>query len=95
MPGRSAASIAATVGGVGTDANGSITSVRGARNNSTYYYIDGIKVRGSTGLPKSAIQEVQVITGGLPANYGDATGGVISITTRGPSSFYFGGIAYE
>ncbi len=92
MPGRSAASIAATVGGVGTDANGSITSVRGARNNSTYYYIDGIKVRGSTGLPKSAIQEVSVITGGLPANYGDATGGVISITTRGPSSFYFGGI---
>ena len=94
MPGRSAASIAATVGGVGTDANGSITSVRGARNNSTYYYIDGIKVRGSAGLPKAAIQEVQVITGGLPANYGDATGGVISITTRGPSSFYFGGFDY-
>lgn len=92
MPGRSAESIAATVGGVGTDANGSITSVRGARNNSTYYYIDGIKVRGSSGLPKSAIQEVSVITGGLPANYGDATGGIISITTRGPSSFYFGGI---
>jgi hypothetical protein len=92
MPGRSAASIAATVGGVGSDANGNITSVRGARNNSTYYYIDGIKVRGSAGLPKSAIQEVTVITGGLPANYGDATGGVISITTRGPSSFYFGGI---
>ncbi|HAE31172.1 MAG TPA: hypothetical protein DCF89_08655 [Flavobacteriales bacterium] len=94
MPGRSAASIAATVGGVGQDANGNISSVRGARNNSTYYYIDGIKVRGSTGLPKAAIQEVQVITGGLPANYGDATGGVISITTRGPSSFYFGGIDY-
>jgi len=92
MPGRSAASIAATVGGVGSDANGNITSVRGARNNSTYYYIDGIKVRGSAGLPKSAIQEVTVITGGLPANYGDATGGVISITTRGPSSFFFGGI---
>jgi hypothetical protein len=92
MPGRSAASIAATVGGVGTDANGNITSVRGARGNATYYYIDGIKVRGSAGLPKSAIQEVSVITGGLPANYGDATGGIISITTRGPSSFYFGGI---
>lgn len=94
MPGRSAASIAATVGGVGTDANGSITSVRGARSDATYYYIDGIKVRGSTGLPKSAIQEVSVVTGGLPANYGDATGGVISITTRGPSSFYYGGIDY-
>ena len=94
MAGRSAASVAATVGGVGTDANGSITSVRGARSGDTYYYIDGIKVRGSTSLPKSAIQEVSVMTGGLPANYGDATGGIISITTRGPSSFYFGGVEY-
>jgi hypothetical protein len=94
MPGRSAESLAATVGGVQTDADGSITSVRGSRSEDTYYYIDGIKVRGSTNLPKSAIQEVSVITGGQPAMYGDATGGVISITTRGPSSFYFGGIEY-
>jgi hypothetical protein len=94
MPGRSAGAMAATVGGVATDANGSITSVRGSRSEDTYYYIDGIKVRGSSSLPKSAIQEVTVITGGQPAMYGDATGGVISITTRGPSSFYFGGVEY-
>ncbi len=94
MPGRSAGAMAATVGGVGTDANGEIQSVRGSRGNDTYYFIDGIKVRGSTSLPKSAIQEVSVITGGLPANFGDATGGIISITTRGPSSFYFGGVEY-
>ena len=94
MPGRSAGSIAATVGGVSTDGNGAITSVRGSRSSATYYYIDGIKVRGSSNIPKSAIQEVSVITGGLPASYGDATGGIISITTRGPSSFYFGGVEY-
>ena len=94
MPGRSANSMAATVGGVGTNANGGIQSVRGSRSEDTYYFIDGIKVRGSTNLPKSAIQEVSVITGGLPANYGDATGGIISISTRGASSFYFGGIEY-
>ncbi len=94
MPGRSASSIAATVGGVGTNADGAITSVRGSRGDATFYYIDGIKVRGSTNLPKSAIQEVSVLTGGLPANYGDATGGIISITTRGASSKYFGGIEY-
>ena len=46
MPGRSAASIASTVGGVQSDANGNITSVRGSRDDATYYYIDGIKVRG-------------------------------------------------
>lgn len=91
MPGRSATSIAATVGGVQTDNNGDI-SLRGARTENTYYYIDGIKVRGSSSLPKAAIQEVSVLTGGIPANYGDATGGIISITTRGASSSYFGSI---
>ncbi|MCB9189218.1 MAG: carboxypeptidase regulatory-like domain-containing protein [Flavobacteriales bacterium] len=92
MPGRSATSIAATVGGVSTDGTGAISSVRGSRGDATYYYIDGIKVRGSSSLPKAAIEEVAVMTGGLPANYGDATGGIISITTRGASSFFFGGV---
>ena len=91
MPGRSAGSIASTVGGVQSDANGNITSVRGSRDDATFYYIDGIKVRGSTNLPKSAIEEVSVMTGGVPANFGDATG-VISITTRGASRTYFGGV---
>lgn len=92
MPGRSATSIAMTVGGVySSDGSGDL-SIRGARSDASYYFIDGIKVRGGTNLPKSAIEEVSVITGGLPANYGDATGGVISITTRGPSSKFFGGI---
>ncbi len=90
MPGRSATSIAATVGGVQETDDG--VSLRGAREGNTYYYIDGIKVRGTTSLPKSAIEEVQVITGGVPANYGDATGGIIAITTRGASSKFFGGI---
>ena len=56
-----------------------------------HFYIDGIKVRGSTNLPKSAIEEVSVMTGGVPANFGDATGGIISVTTRGASRTYFGG----
>jgi len=94
MPGRSAAAIAGTVGGVQTDESGNVQSVRGAREDATYYYIDGIKVRGSSALPKSAIEEVSVLTGGLPANYGDVTGGIISITTRGASRQYFGGIEY-
>src|SRR5690606_33681588 len=91
MPGRSATSIAATVGGVQETNDGDV-SIRGARTDNTYYYIDGIKVRGSNSLPKAAIEEVSVMTGGIPANYGDATGGIIAITTRGASSQYFGSI---
>jgi hypothetical protein len=44
----------------------------------TYYYIDGVKVEAhaGTGLPASAIEEVQVITGGLPGTFGDIDGGI-------------------
>lgn len=90
MPVRSAAGVAQTVGGVNSNEGTGEISVRGSRSDGTYFYIDGIKVRGSSNLPKSAIEEVSVITGGLPANYGDATGGIISVTTRGPSSKFFG-----
>ena len=92
LPVRSAAGVAQTVGGVNTNEDDGSISVRGSRSDATYYYIDGIKVRGSSNLPKSAIEEVSVITGGLPANYGDVTGGVISVTTRGPSSKFFGSL---
>ena len=91
MPGRSAASIATTVAGASTAGTGGGISIRGARPSSTWVYIDGIKVRGSSALPKSAIEEVQVVTGGIPANIGDATGGVINISLRNSSAKWFGG----
>ncbi len=92
MPTRSAAGIATTVGGVSTAGTGGQISIRGGRTDGDFVYIDGVKVRGSSNLPKSALQEVNVITGGVPANYGDATGGIISITTRGPASTFNAGV---
>ncbi|MGB1578022.1 MAG: carboxypeptidase regulatory-like domain-containing protein [Flavobacteriales bacterium] len=91
LPGRSATSIAQTVAGASSAGTGGGVSIRGARTSSTWYYIDGIKVRGSAALPKSAIEEVQVVTGGIPANIGDATGGVINISLRNSSRKWFGG----
>jgi len=93
MPGRDAASVAATVGGVFSQDDGSGNlNIRGSRGDASNTFIDGVRVRGSSRLPQSAISEVKVVTGGVPANYGDATGGVVSITTRGPSREYFGGV---
>ena len=92
LPVRSAQGVASTVGGVQESEGTGGISVRGSREDASYYFIDGIKVRGSSNLPKSALEEVTVITGGLPANYGDATGGIISVTTRGPSKEYFGSL---
>ena len=90
MPGRSATAVAATVGGVSSDADGNL-NVRGARSEGTVYYIDGVKVMGNT-LPKSAIEQINVITGGLAAKYGDATGGIVNITTKGASKDFHGGV---
>lgn len=92
MANKSAASVATTVGGVTTTASGGIASIRGARSASTVYYIDGMRVVGSSALPQSAIEQVEVILGGTPASYGDATGGIISVTTRGPSRNFSAGI---
>ncbi len=91
MPGRSAQAIAATVGGV-QSTDGNMGSVRGQRTDGTVTYIDGVRVRGSSGLPKSAIEEVAVILGGTPAKYGEATGGILNITTKGPSREFGGNL---
>ncbi|HON18679.1 MAG TPA: carboxypeptidase-like regulatory domain-containing protein [Salinivirgaceae bacterium] len=91
MQGRSADAVAATVGGVYAE-DGSVKSVRGAREEATVYYVDGVKVRGTSSVPKSAIEQVSVVTGGLSAKYGDATGGVISIVTKGPSKNLYGSV---
>jgi hypothetical protein len=92
MPGRDALGFAATVAGATNTGNG--ISIRGAREGSTWVYIDGIKVRGSSALPKSAIEEVSVLTGGIPANIGDVTGGVVNISLRNSSKFYTGGLEF-
>lgn len=91
MAGRSAQSVAITVGGVFSQ-DGEMGSIRGARSDGTITYVDGVRVRGSSQVPKAAIEQVTVITGGLPAQYGDATGGVLSVSTKGASrEFGIGG----
>ncbi len=92
MPGRSAQSVAITVGGVFSQ-DGSMGSIRGARGDGTITYVDGVRVRGSSSVPKAAIEQVTVITGGTPAQYGDATGGILSISTKGASREF--GIGFE
>ena len=55
----------------------------------------------ASGPPKTTcpltqdIDQLQVATGGLGAEFGDVTGGVISIFTKGPASKFSGGIEME
>ena len=95
MPTKNINSMAAATAGIYQKDEGDAVNVRGSRSDATEYYVDGIKVRGSMGVPTSGIEQITVITGGVPAQYGDATGGIISITTKGPSSKTFGGLEFE
>jgi hypothetical protein len=92
LPTRDIQSIAATTSGAYQADEGSGINIKGGRTDGTAIYIDGIRVRGNVSVPASAISSLTVITGGVPARYGDQTGGAISVTTRGPSSQFNGGI---
>lgn len=85
-------SVAATTAGVYQADEGRGISVRGARAGATTYFVDGVKVYGTPNLPQQSIEQLSVITGGVPANLGDLTSGAVSITTRGPQSKFFGGV---
>ena len=93
LPNRSASGVASTVGGV-VSVDGEVGSVRGSREDAVYY-IDGVKVIGSASVPQSAIDQVDVILGGTPAMYGDAMGGIINLTTKGPSRTFGFGLELE
>jgi outer membrane cobalamin receptor len=62
---------------------------RGARSDAILYFIDGVKNRGSgLGIPSSAIGEITVYTGGIPAKYGDVTGGIVVVETKSYFDLY-------
>ena len=90
---RDVNSVAALQAGVfqSDEGDGSL-SIRGARNTSNAYFIDGVKIRGQFTASQGGIQQFQVYTGGIPAEFGDFTGGVISITTANPSSQFSGNL---
>lgn len=89
---RNVTDLAATTSGVVQSDDGGGINIRGGREEQTAYFVDGIRMRGSTSIPKKALSGVNVATGGVSAQYGDATSGVISITTQsGASTFSMGG----
>ena len=66
-------------------------SYQGNRGNTeTVVYLDGIPMAGGTtrgavqfvGVNAQAVQEITVITGGMEAEYGNATSGSVNIITR-------------
>ncbi len=57
--------------------------VRGARKNDMALYIDGVRqMTNEMNIPGRAIGSIIAYSGGIPAKYGDFTGGVVVIETK-------------
>lgn len=97
MATRNTTSMVSTSAGAYSQTDGGAISIAGARSEGTLYVIDGVQVYGSRGInvSQNAIDQIQVITSGLPANYGDALGGVVNITTKGVSEKLRGSLLLE
>jgi hypothetical protein len=103
MAAKNPTNVVAQAAGVFQKDDNASVNIRGGRSDvdrsgestgesSTKVFIDGVRVIGGGGVPQQGIEQISVITGGVPAEFGDATSGVINITTRGPQSTYFGGV---
>jgi hypothetical protein len=63
-------------------------SAMGQRVDGTVYFSDGLQLIGLNSFMVSNIDQIDFIQSGVPAQFGDFTGGAISITTKGPSAMY-------
>ena len=92
--------VVALQAGFVTDASGELHA-RGGRSNEVVYLVDGVATRDpmsgglGTQLDKYTIQELQVLTGGFSAEYGQALSGVVNIVTKEGGARYSGRIELE
>ena len=68
LPTRNINALAATTAGATSSDEGADIVIRGSRSNAIDYYIDGVRVTGNL-IPESEIAEMQIITGGTPAQF--------------------------
>jgi len=83
-------------------------SISGGSGLENLYVLDGVNITNTgfgaygtyhrvfgpigSGITTSFIQEVQVTTGGLESQYGQALGGIVNVTTRSGGNNFFGAI---
>jgi len=63
--------------------------IRGSRAGDVIYYVDGVKMNTMQSIPGAAIGGMTVFTGGVPAKYGDTTGGVVVLETKSYFDLYY------
>ncbi len=99
-PVREVQAIVASQAGVIQDPTG--LYIRGGRAEETGFIVDGVSAKdplSGTGfgldLGANAFREVEVTTGGVGANLGDATSGVVQVSTRDGTDQFHGSFAHK
>ena len=54
------------------------------------FVVDGVRIVGEPAVPFEAVERVEVVTGYVPAQYGDAAGGLVLVETREGAEQYGG-----
>jgi outer membrane receptor protein involved in Fe transport len=78
--------------GVGYDAQG--LTIRRSNNQEISFVVDGMVLKDERtqrpyqGVSKTAVSEVQLLTGAFSAEYGDARAGVVNVVTKQPKQTY-------
>ena len=101
LPTTQVADAAATSPGSYQQKRGGEINMGGARVEGTLYIVDGVQVqyiagnRSGVDMSQGSVEEIEVETGGISAKYGDVSGGVVNITTRGVTQKMQGGVRLE
>src|SRR3989339_7875 len=94
------------VGGLGSAGRGEQRySVRGGSQDEVKWYVDGVRTASLVGgradwggsftnVNLNSIEEVQVMTGGFNAEYGEAQSGIISVITKEGKEEFHGSLEY-
>lgn len=62
--------------------------IRGSRPGDLVFFVDGVKTENLGTVPGSSLGGITVYSGGIPAKYGDTTGGVIIVETKSYFDLY-------
>ncbi len=81
--------LAGTSSDIKMDEGSSDVIIRGSRPGDAIYYIDGVKMTMMTSFPGVSIGSMEAYTGGIPAKYGDTTGGVIILESKSYFDLYY------
>ena len=85
---------ASAVGATQTDA-GKAVVINGGREDETQYIVNGHRVIGKPNFSQSAIKEISVLAAGVPAKYGDVTGGVVNVVLNDAQQSWGGSLDFR